>query len=179
MKKLISILLFTSLTTVTIYGQTGAKLEVGMKAPEWMFVDADKKEFTMNSWPGMVLQINYVDPDEENLNEPFNEAVNKAADIDKRIDKTLFKGFGIVDCKSTWKPDFLIRIIAGNKAKKYDTTILFDYDATLQRLWGLPKASYSIIILDKNKVCRALYKGKVPDNEIEKTIQLIIQLTKE
>jgi hypothetical protein len=179
MKKLISILLFTSLTAITIYGQTGAKLEVGMKAPEWMFVDADKKEFTMNSWPGMVLQINYVDPDEENLNEPFNEAVNKAADIDKRIDKTLFKGFGIVDCKSTWKPDFLIRIIAGNKAKKYDTTILFDYDATLQRLWGLPKASYSIIILDKNKVCRALYKGKVPDNEIEKTIQLIIQLTKE
>ena len=150
-----------------------------MKAPGWKFLDADKKEFTMNSWPGKVLQINYVDPDEQDLNEPFNEAVNKAADIDKRINKDYFKGFGIVDCKSTWKPDFLIRIIAGNKAKKYDTTILFDYDATLQQLWGLPKDSYSIVILDKNRVCRALFKGKVPDAEIEKTIQFIIQLTKE
>jgi predicted transcriptional regulator len=179
MKKLIFTLLFTSLTAISIYGQTGTNLAVGMKAPGWKFLDADKKEFTMNSWPGKVLQINYVDPDEQDLNEPFNEAVNKAADIDKRINKDYFKGFGIVDCKSTWKPDFLIRIIAGNKAKKYDTTILFDYDATLQQLWGLPKDSYSIVILDKNRVCRALFKGKVPDAEIEKTIQFIIQLTKE
>lgn len=179
MKKLIISLLFTSLAAFTLYCQTGVKLEVGMKAPEWMFKDADKKEFTMNSWAGKVLQVNYVDPDEQDLNEPFNEAVNKAADIDKRINKDFFKGFGIVDCKSTWKPDFLIRVIAGNKAKKYDTTILFDYDATLQNLWGLPKDSYSIVILDKNRVCRALYKGKVPDAEIEKTIQFIIQLTKE
>ena len=179
MKKLIFSLLFTSLAALTLYGQTGAKLEVGMKAPEWMFKDADKKEFTMDSWAGKVLQINYVDPDEQDLNESFNEAVDKAADVDKRINKDFFKGFGIVDCKSTWKPDFLIRMIAGNKAKKYDTTILFDYDATLQNLWGLPEDSYSIVILDKNRVCRALFKGKVPDSEIEKTIQLIIQLTKE
>lgn len=179
MKKLIFSLLFTSLTAFTLYGQSGAKLEVGMKAPEWMFKDADKKEFTMNSWAGMVLQVNYVDPDEQDLNEPFNEAIDKAVDVDKRINRESFKGFGIVDCKSTWKPDFLIRMIAGNKAKKYDTTILFDYDATLQNLWGLPKDSYSIVILDKNRICRALYKGKVPDAEIEKTIQFIIQLTKE
>lgn len=152
---------------------------MGMKAPEWMFKDADKKEFTMNSWQGKVLQVNYVDPDEQDLNEPFNEAVNKAADIDKRINKDFFKGFGIVDCKSTWKPDFLIRMIAGNKAKKYNTTILFDYNATLQHLWDLPRDSYSIVILDKNRICRVLYKGKVPDSEIEKTIQFIIQLTKE
>jgi predicted transcriptional regulator len=179
MKKLIFSLLFTSLAALTLYCQTGVKLEVGMKIPEWMFKDADKKEFTMNSWPGKVLQINYVDPDEQDLNEPFNEAVNKAADVDKRINRDFFKGFGIVDCKSTWKPDFLIRMIAGNKAKKYNTTILFDYDATLQNLWGLPKDSYTIVIVDKNRICRALFKGKVPDNEIEKTIQFIIQLTKE
>jgi predicted transcriptional regulator len=179
MKKLIFTLLFTSLTAILVYGQTGTKLEVGMKAPEWMFLDADKKEFTMNSWSGKVLQINYVDPDEQDLNEPFNEAVDKATDIDKRIDKEFFKGFGIVDCKSTWKPNGLIRIIAGNKAKKYDTTILFDKTATLQDLWGLPEDSYTIVIVDKNRVCRALYKGKVPDAEIEKTIKLIIQLTKE
>jgi len=179
MKKLIFTLLFTSLTAISIYGQSGTKLEVGMKAPEWMFTDADKKQFTMNSWAGKVLQVNYVDPDVSDLNDTFNDAVNKASDIDKRINKDFFKGFGIVDCKSTWKPDFLIRMIAGNKAKKYNTTILFDYTATLQKLWGLPKDDYTIVILDKNRVCRWLFKGKVPDTEIEKTIQMIIQLTKE
>jgi predicted transcriptional regulator len=179
MKKLIFTSLFTCLIALTLAGQNDVSLSVGMKAPEWMFKDADKKEFTMNSWAGKVIQINYVDPDEQDLNEKFNEAVNKAADVDKRIDRELFKGFGIVDCKSTWKPDFLIRMIAGKKAKKYNTTILFDYNATLQKLWGLPKDSYSIVILDKNRVCRALFKGKVPDEEIEKSIQLIIELTKE
>jgi predicted transcriptional regulator len=105
--------------------------------------------------------------------------VNKAVDVDKRISRDLFKGFGIVDCKSTWKPNSLIRAIAGKKAKKFGTTILFDYDWTLLNLWGLQKDSYSVVILDKNRVCRALYSGKIPESENEKIIQLILALTKE
>jgi len=172
MKKIILGLIIVFFSSACMKGQN-VKLEVGMKAPNFSFTDADRKEFTLDTWPGKVLQVNYVDPDEQDLNEPFNEAVDKAVDVDKRINKEYFKGFGIVDCKSTWKPNSLIRIIAGNKAKKYDTTILFDYDGTLQKLWGLPKDSYSVVILDKNRICRAIYKGKIPDNEIEKVIQLI------
>jgi len=179
MKKMIFTLLFAALTMISVHGQAGVKLEVGMKAPDWTFTDSEKKPFTMNSWPGKVLQINYVDPDESDLNDPFNDAVNKATDVDKTISKDLFKGFGIVDCKSTWKPNGLIRLIAGNKAKKYDTTILFDYDATLQRLWGMPKDSYSVVIVDKNRIVRALYKGKIPLADNAKIVQMIIDLTKE
>jgi predicted transcriptional regulator len=133
----------------------------------------------MNSWSGKVLQINYVDPDESELNEPFNEAVNKATDIDKRISREFFKGFGIVDCKSTWKPNGLIRSIAGKKAKKFNTTILFDYDGVLQRDWGLPTDSYTVVIVDKNRIVRYVHSGKIPEAENEKVIQLIISLTKE
>jgi predicted transcriptional regulator len=179
MKKLLLTLFIISFALFYAYGQQKVKLEVGIQAPEWMFKDADGKEFTMNTWSGKVLQVNYVDPDEQDLNEPYNEAIDKAVDIDKRISRDFFKGFGIVDCKSTWKPNVLIRTIAGNKAKKYETTILFDYEATLQDLWGLPSDNYSVIILDKNRVCRAIYRGKIPDTEIEKVIQLIIQLSKE
>ncbi|HOK24983.1 MAG TPA: YtfJ family protein [Bacteroidales bacterium] len=178
MKRKIIVSLSIIIASLSLKGQA-VNLEVGVKAPNFVLTDAQKKEFSLDSWPGKVLQINYVDPDEQDLNEPFNEAIDKAVDVDKRISRDHFKGFGIVDCKSTWKPNSLIRVIAGNKAKKYDTTILFDYDATLQKLWGLPRDSYSIIILDKNRVCRAIYRGKVPDNEIEKVIQLIIELTKE
>lgn len=179
MKKTIISILLSFLVLLSVSGQSAGKLEVGMKAPEWTFTDAARKEFTMNSWPGKVLQINYVDPDESDLNDPFNDAIDKAADIDKRINKDYFKGFGIVDTKSTWKPNSLIRMIAGNKAKKYDTTILFDYDGKLQNEWGLPKDSYSVVIVDKNRVVRAIYKGKIPETENEKIIQMIIDLTKE
>ncbi len=178
MKKLIFTLLFTSVAITYSLGQA-ARLEAGMNAPEWTFPDSDKKDFTMNSWPGKVLQINYVDPDESDLNDPFNDYIDKAADIDKRINKDFFKGFGIVDCKSTWKPNGLIRLIAGNKAKKYDTTILFDYDGVLQKDWGMPKDSYSVVIVDKNRIVRAVYYGQIPESENEKIVQLIIALTQE
>ena len=100
-------------------------------------------------------------------------------DVDKIINRDYFKGFGIVDCKSTWKPNGLIRMIAGNKAKKYDTTILFDYKGVLQQNWGMPKDSYTVVIVDKNRICRAIYKGKIPESENQNIIQLIIDLTKE
>lgn len=178
MKKLIFTLFLTAISIASVVAQTGT-LEVGQKAPDWMLTDASKKEFTMDSWAGRVLQVNYVDPDEQDLNEPYNEVLDKAVKVDKRIDSVYFKGIGVVDCKSTWKPNGLIRMIAGNKAKKYKTTILFDYKGILHDSWGMPKDSYSVVILDKNRICRALYKGKIPESENEKIIQLIIGLTKE
>ncbi len=178
MKKLTLTMLVLCLALIATYGQSG-KLAVGMKAPDWKFTDADGKEFTMATWPGKVLQVNYVDPDVSDLNDVFNDAVKKAREVDNRISSDKFKGFGIVDCESTWKPNALIRTIAGNKAKKYETTILFDYEATLQKAWGMPEDEYTVVILDKNRVCRALYKGKVPDSEIENIIKLIIKLGNE
>jgi predicted transcriptional regulator len=178
MRKLIFTLLVLTAALFTAYGQTG-KLEVGMKAPNWTFTDSDGKEFTMDTWPGKVLQINYVDPDVSDLNDPLNDAIHKANDIDHRIKEEKFKGFGIVDCKSTWKPNALIRMIAGNKAKKYGTTILFDYKGTLHISWGMPKDNYNVIIVDKNRIVRAIYYGEVPASEFEKVIKLIIDLGNE
>lgn len=178
MKKLIFTIFFPLMAFAALFSQTG-KLEVGTKAPAWMFTNANKKEFTMDSWAGRVMQINYVDPDEQDLNEPYNEVLDKAVKVDKRIDSLLFKGIGIVDCKSTWKPNGLIRMIAGAKAKKYKTTILFDYKGTLHEIWGMPKDSYSVIIVDKNRICRYVSSGRIPESEHEKIIQMIIGLTKE
>jgi hypothetical protein len=176
MKK--ALILLFAITGMVLYAQTG-NLEVRMKATPWEFPDADNTPFTMDSWKGKVLQINYVDPDESDLNDPFNDAIDKAVDIDSIIPRDLFKGFGIVDCASSWKPNVLIRWIAGKKAKKYDTTILFDYDAILRNQWGLAKDSYNVIIVDKNRICRAIYRGKIPDSEIQKIIDLIVELTQE
>ena len=48
MKKMIITLVFSLFALTGIFGQQNVKLAVGMKAPDWMFTDADKKEFTMN-----------------------------------------------------------------------------------------------------------------------------------
>jgi len=151
------------------------ELEVGSKASDWTFEDSDKKEFSMESWAGRVLMINYVDPDESDLNEHFTETVKKAKD-DGRLNSENYKGIGIADCAATWKPDFLIRKIAGKKAKKYKTVILFDYKAVLRTAWGLKKDTSNIIILDKNRICRAIVKGKVPDDQVATLVQLMVDL---
>jgi len=179
MKKLLPILFAAVLMLTWSDAFSQLKIEIGKPLPEWVFPDADKKDHTMNSWPGKVLQINYVDPDESDLNDDFNDYVDKATDVDKRINRDYFKGFGIVDAKSTWLPNGVIRSIAGKKAKKYDTTILFDYDGALHDSWGMPKDNYTIIIADKNRICRGVYPGKIEEGEFEKIVQLIIELTKQ
>ena len=173
---MISILL--SFAMMTVHPQN-IKIKVGDKVPEWLLPDAKGLDYSMDTWKGKVLQMNYVDPDEEDLNDHFNDEVDKATDIDKRIDKEYFKGFGIVDTKSTWKPKGIIKMIAKRKEKKYGTTILFDNEGILHDKWGAPMDSYTIVIADKDRICRAVYAGRVPDDEVEDIIQLIIKLTKE
>jgi hypothetical protein len=132
------------------------ELKVGMPASDWTFEDADGKVYTMESWAGKVLLVNYVDPDEADLNEHFSDAMKKAKEEGRLKDET-YKGIGIADCAATWKPNFAIRVIAGKKAEKFKTVILFDYDAKLRNAWGLQKDTAN-------------------DDQVEKLVQLAVDL---
>jgi len=156
----------------------GEELKIGAKASDWTYKDADDKLFTMESWAGKVLLVTYVDPDESDLNEHFTDAMKKAKD-DGLLKEETYKGIGIADCAATWKPDVLIRAIAGRKAKKYNTIILFDYDASLRNAWGLGKDTSNVILMDKNHVCRAIVRGRVPDDQVASIVKLAIDLQKE
>jgi predicted transcriptional regulator len=176
MKKLLSVL---SLLVFLLAGVSFAgELKVGMKASDWSYKDSEEKVFTMESWAGKVLLVTYVDPDESDLNEHFTDAMKKAKDDGLLKDET-YKGIGIADCAATWKPDALIRAIAGRKAKKYNTTILFDYDASLRNAWGLGKDTSNVVLLDKNRVCRYIFKGRVPNDQVATAVKLAIDLQKE
>lgn len=153
-------------------------LSVGMAASDWQFRDADKNEFNMESWAGKVLSIIYVDPDVSDLNEHYADALKKAKD-DGRLKAESYKGIGIADCAATWKPNFAIRAIAGKKARKFNTVILFDLKATLRKAWGLQKDTSNVILLDKKRVCRAIVRGRVPDDQVEALVQLAIDLQNE
>jgi predicted transcriptional regulator len=116
-----------------------------------------------------------VDPDESDLNEHLTDAMKKAKD-EGRLKEETYKGMGIADCAATWKPNFAIRAIAGRKAKKYNTVILFDYEAELRNAWGLQKDTSNIILLDRNRTVAAIIRGKVPEDQVEKLVQLAVDL---
>ncbi len=172
MKKILALLfMLLSLTTFS----HAEELKKGVSASDWSFNDADDKAFSMQSWAGMVLVINYVDPDEAELNEPFTDALTKAKKAGV-LDGAKYIAIGIADCAATWKPNFAIKAIAGKKAKKYKTTILFDYKATLREAWTLKKDTSNIIILDKNRVCQAIIRGKIRDDQISSMVKLVAKL---
>jgi predicted transcriptional regulator len=175
MKKFAFVCAMIAVLFVFVLPVQAEDLKVGMTASDWSFKDANDKVFTMNSWAGKVLLVNYVDPDESDLNEHFTDAMKKAKE-DGLLTSEKYKGIGIVDCAATWKPNFLIRAIAGDKAKKYKTVIIFDYDATLREAWGLKKDTANAIILDKNRVCRAIIRGRVPDDQVQSLVQMAIDL---
>ena len=169
------ILLLISFFMLTGSFALAEELKVGIQASDWSFEDADGKFYSMESWAGKVLVVNYVDPDEADLNEHFTDALKKAKD-EGRLSHETYRGIGIADCAATWKPNFAIRVIAGRKAKKYKSTILFDYDAFLRNAWGLKEDTANAIILDKARVCRAIIRGRVPDDQVATLVQLAIDL---
>ena len=175
MKKIFLILIFLIFTCSASFA--AGPLQVGDTAPDWSFNNSEDQTFSMTSWPNKVLLVSYVDPDESDLNESFNEAL-QAARKDGRLQDAYYLGVGILDCKATWKPNKLIRIMAGKKAKKYKRTILFDLDATLRGSWGLKKDSSNVILLDKNHVVKYISRGKIADGEIASVIQMAIDLQK-
>ena len=79
-----------------LQAQSG-KLKVGDKATDWKFKDADGVIHSMDTWKGKVLQINYVDPDESDLNDPFNDEIDKA--VDESLDASKL-GKDIVSAKN-------------------------------------------------------------------------------
>lgn len=157
------------------------RLLPGQTAEAWKLKDLNGRERSMDAWKGKVLLINYLDPDESNLNENVIKALQAAV---RRGILSVEKcsGLGIIDCASSWKPDSLIRCFAAKKAQKLkqsNTELLMDYGAKVRDLWGFDKDSSNIVILDKNRVCRAVIRGKVPENKIQDIVKLMCMLQKE
>lgn len=169
-------ILLISWLVVFLTGSAAAagELKVGDRAPDFTLQDPTGKSYTLEApeFRGKVLSIFYVDPDESDMNEHVSEALKKAAD-DKILDRIYYKGFGITNLKATWLPNVIIKAKVKSKQEKYQTTILLDYDYTILNLWGLENDSSNLVVLDKERICRYLYKGKIPGSEIPRIIALI------
>jgi predicted transcriptional regulator len=152
------------------------ELKVGDRAADFSLKDGKGEEYTLNAseFQGKVVSIFYVDPDEVDLNEHVSEALKKAAD-EGGLNRKFYKGFGITNLKATWKPNFIIKAMVKSKQKKYNTIILLDYDFTILNLWGLENDTSNLVVLDKQRICRYVYKGEIPDSEIPVITKIIKQ----
>jgi len=156
----------------TVSAAAAAELKVGDKAPDFKLKDSTGKEYSLASpeFEGRVISVFYVDPDEKDMNVHVEDALLKDPGLDR---KTRYKGLGITNMKATALPNFLIKGIVKSKQEKTGAIILPDYDYTILNLWGLQNDSSNVVILDKERTCRYIYKGKLPPEEVAKMIEVI------
>jgi predicted transcriptional regulator len=172
MKKIVLAVLLVLAWTVSL--SFAAELKVGDKAPDFKLKDSTGKEYSLDNpqFKGKVLYVAYVDPDEKDTNNHVEDALKKERDSGG-LDKTRYEGFGIVNLKASAMPNFLIKSAIKSKQEKTGAIIILDLDYTILNLWGMKNDASNVVVLDKEKICRYLYSGKLPTEELAKMIQVI------
>jgi predicted transcriptional regulator len=158
----------------TVSSVVAADLKVGDSAAGFNLKDPKGVEYALDSpqYKGKVVVIFYADPGSKDLNNDIQNAL-KAAREAGQIDKQNYEGLGVVNVKDSIVPNFVLRSIIKSKQEETKAVILIDPDYAVLNLWGLTKKTSNIIMLDKQRVCRYIFKGKVPAADIAKVIALI------
>ena len=172
MKKTVLAVLLVLLWTVS--AAVAAELKVGDKASDFKLKDSTGKEYSLDhpQFKGKVLYIAYVDPDEKDTNNHVEDALKKERDSGG-LDKTRYEGFGIVNLEASMMPNFLLKSAIKSKQEKTGATIILDPDYTILKQWGLKNDSSDVVVLDKERICRYVYNGKLPQEELTKMIGII------
>jgi predicted transcriptional regulator len=172
MKKTVVMMLFALVWTVSVSG--AAELKIGDKAPDFKLKDSAGKEYSLEDprFKGKVLYVAYVDPDEKDTNNHVEDTLKRERDSGG-LDKARYEGFGIVNLKASNLPNFIIKSSIKSKQEKTGAVILLDYDYTILNLWGVKNDSSDVVVLDKERICRYVYNGKLPPEELAKMIQII------
>ena len=147
-------------------------LKVGEKAINFSLKDSYGKIYTLDSdeFKGKVLSVFYVDPDAKDLNNHVEDVLLKDPGLDRN--KT-YKGLGITNLKASKLPNFIIKSVIKDKQEKTGAIILLDDKYTILNLWGLKNHSSDLVVLDKDRICRYIYNGKLPKEEVTKAVNII------
>ena len=170
MKKVPAMVLIMLLCSVL--GGFAAELKVGDKAPDFSLKDSKGKAYSLHSpeFQGKVMSVFYVDPDEKDVNSHVEDALLKDPGLERNV---RYKGLGITNLKASKMPNFLIKSVVKSKQEKTGAVILLDDDYTILNLWGLKNDTSSVVILDKDRICRYVYNGKLPAAEVAKVLKII------
>jgi uncharacterized protein len=170
MKKTLWTVFFVLL--VLTFSARAAELKIGEKAPNFSLQDSQGKIYTLDSYEfeGRVLSVFYVDPDKKDLNVHVEGALLKDRSLDRNKS---YRSIGISNLKATKMPNFILKSVIKDKQEKTGAIILLDYNYSILNLWGLKNHSSDLVILDKDRICRFIYKGKLPPEEVTRAINII------
>lgn len=149
-----------------------SELKVGQKALNFSLKDSQGKIYSLDSdeFKGRVLSIFYIDPDKKDLNNDVENALLKNTELNR--DNT-YRGLCISNLKATKMPNFIIKSVIKNKQEKTGEILLLDYKYSILNLWGLKNHSSDLVVLDKDRICRYIYFGKLPPEEVGKVMNII------
>lgn len=165
MKKAIFLILFVLLWTVS--SATAAPLKVGDKAPDFKLIDTLKKEWTLNSpeWKGKVIMFIAMPTDEFRTNAAISEAIYKDKGVDK-VNK--YAGAAIIS-----RPSIVAKTSLRRAQRKMGKVMLMDEEDVVLKSWGLKAGVSNVIFLDKDRICRYIFNGKVPTDEVAKLMDIV------
>ena len=169
MKRMVILVLLALFWSVS---SASTELKVGEKAADFILKDSLGKEYTLNSpeFYGRVAYINYSDISSKDMNKHVDSSLKEDTGIDR---KSNYVGFGIANMKASMVPDFIIAKVIKSKQQETGATILLDENYVILNIWGLKNHSSNVVVLDKNRICRYIYKGKLPPEEVAKLIGII------
>ncbi|MHB8138259.1 MAG: YtfJ family protein [Smithellaceae bacterium] len=170
MKKIFAVVMvFLFCSVLNVFA---AELKVGDKASDFSLKDSTGTAYGLETPPykGKVVSVFYVDPDEKDMNSHVEDAFIKDPAIERNVK---YKGLGIANLKDSKLPNFVIKAAVKSKQKKTGAIVLLDPDYTLLNLWGLKNDTSNIVILDKNRICRYIYSGKLPAAEVQKAVNIV------
>ena len=149
-----------------------AELKAGDQANDFSLKDSLGKEYTLNSpeLKGRVLYFNYSDPGSKDMNKHVDDTLKSDPGLDR---KKSYVGLGIANMKASLLPDFAIARVIKSKQQETGATILLDDNYIILNSWGLKNKVSNIVVLDKERICRYIYTGKLPPAEVEKLINII------
>jgi hypothetical protein len=182
MKKIILLISIIWLISFSIYCMP-KPVKIGKKLPILKSLLKDNKKQILNTCKNKVLIINYIDPRQKNENEAAVIAVRNAI-VDGRLSLKDFQAIGIVDCDTIWTPNRLIRkfaIRANKKLPKLKSILLFDNEGVLGKRYETEKDENinTIVLVDKQGICRALYTNKMAKKQIKDLVNMAINLQHE
>lgn len=149
-----------------------AELKVGEKAPNFALKDLSGKTYTLDAeeFQGRVISVFYIEPQKKSWNKHVEAALFKDNELDR---KNNYMSLYISNLKGSKMPRLIMKRVIKNKEENTDSLILLDKDYSIINAWGLNNHSSDIVVLDKEKICRYVYKGKLPTAEVEKLISVI------
>ena len=135
------------------------------------------KLFDSNNNPGKwipdlgrkVLTVFYVDPDST-----YNETLRDALKAQK-LDKSKYRGMGVINLDDTWKPNSIVRVMIRKKERKFNSVILTDPSHILQKAWRLGNCNDKdvVIVIGKDRKVKYISRRRISGAEIQKVVGIV------